>query len=76
MGVIIIVLLYSFFFVRFLTNDWIVNTVYEYYLKNDVNGACIRLVEEATLAWEREDEVIDDITCMIAFIGQNLSNEC
>jgi hypothetical protein len=43
--------------------------VAEYYRKGDPEGACQRLVEEAIQAWEREDEVIDDITCIVAFIG-------
>lgn len=57
------------FNLRFLDNSWIVDTVYEYYLKNDPDGAVERLVKEATKAWQREDEVIDDITCIVAFLS-------
>lgn len=43
--------------------------MYEYYLKNDPEGAVDRLVKEATIAWQQEDEVIDDITCIVAFLS-------
>lgn len=60
-----------FFKKRFLENEWVVETVYDYYLKGDIEGAVTRLINEAIIAWEREDEVIDDITCLIAFFGRN-----
>ncbi|CAD8097492.1 unnamed protein product [Paramecium primaurelia] len=53
---------------EFLSNEWVVETVYEYYKKDDTQGACQRLVQAAKEAWQREDEVIDDITVVIAFI--------
>ncbi|CAD8136661.1 unnamed protein product [Paramecium octaurelia] len=54
---------------EFLDNKWIVEVVYGYYLKNDAEGAVERLVKEATQAWQNEDEVIDDITCIVAFLN-------
>ena len=57
------------FYLRFLDNKWIVEVVYGYYLKNDAEGAVERLVKEATEAWQKEDEVIDDITCIVAFLN-------
>jgi hypothetical protein len=39
MGVIFYIL-----FFRFLSNEWVVETVYEYYKKDDPQGACARLV--------------------------------
>ncbi|KAM3129083.1 hypothetical protein pb186bvf_018795 [Paramecium bursaria] len=54
---------------EFLDNQWIIETVYEYYMKNDCEGAVERLTKEAVKAWQKEDEVIDDITCIVAFIN-------
>ncbi|CAK60058.1 unnamed protein product (macronuclear) [Paramecium tetraurelia] len=54
--------------IRFLSNEWVIETVYEYYRKDDTQGACQRLIQAAREAWQREDEVIDDITVVIAFI--------
>jgi len=42
-----------------------------FYLKNQPEAACEKLVKEATLAWKREDEVIDDITCIVIFLKIN-----
>ncbi|CAK78584.1 unnamed protein product (macronuclear) [Paramecium tetraurelia] len=54
---------------EFLDNQWVIDIVYSYYLKNDAEGAVERLVIEATEAWKKEDEVIDDITCIVAFLN-------
>jgi len=45
-----------------------------YYLAGNVEGACDRVVKEAQICWRRvstiqEDEVIDDITVIIAFLS-------
>lgn len=53
---------------RFLSNEWVIETVFEYYKKGDPNGACTKLVAAAKEAWQREDEVIDDITVIVAFV--------
>lgn len=42
-----------------------------FYHKNQPEAACEKLVKEATLAWKREDEVIDDITCIVIFLKIN-----
>ncbi|CAD8131830.1 unnamed protein product [Paramecium pentaurelia] len=54
---------------EFLDNQWIIDTVFGYYLKNDAEGAVDRLVKEATESWQKEEEVIDDITCIVAFLN-------
>ncbi|CAD8046439.1 unnamed protein product [Paramecium sonneborni] len=54
---------------EFLDNQWVIDTVYAYYLKNDAEGAVDRLIKQATETWQKEDEVIDDITCIIAFFN-------
>ncbi|KAM3129028.1 hypothetical protein pb186bvf_018872 [Paramecium bursaria] len=53
---------------EFLSNEWVCETVYDFYKKQDIQGACNKLVQAAREAWQREDEVIDDITVVIAFI--------
>ncbi|CAD8104156.1 unnamed protein product [Paramecium sonneborni] len=52
---------------EFLSNEWVIETVYEFYKKGDAIGACSKLVQAAKEAWKREDEVIDDITVILAF---------
>lgn len=41
-----------------------------FYYKNDPDGACEKLVKEATAAWKREDEVVDDITIIVVFFNK------
>ncbi|CAD8188480.1 unnamed protein product [Paramecium octaurelia] len=53
---------------EFLSNEWVIETVYEFYKKGDCIGACNKLVQAAKEAWQVEDEVIDDITVIIAFL--------
>ncbi|CAD8086814.1 unnamed protein product [Paramecium primaurelia] len=53
---------------EFLSNEQVIETVYEYYKRDDSQGACQKLVQLARDAWQREDEVIDDITIVVAFI--------
>lgn len=51
-----------------------IQLVLPFYLKNQPEAACEKLVKEATLAWKREDEVIDDITCIVIFLKINPTN--
>jgi hypothetical protein len=34
------------------------------------NGACEKLVDESVKFWKKEDEVIDDITCITVFFNK------
>ena len=52
---------------EFLTNEKIGEIVFPFYQGNDTEGACRKLVEEATLQWLKEDSVIDDITAVVIF---------
>ena len=53
---------------EFLENKEVMEIVMPYYDSNDVEGACKKLVEEATKNWtENEKNVRDDITCIILF---------
>ena len=52
---------------EFLSNERIGEIVYPFYQPNDTEGACRKLVEEATYQWLKEDSVIDDITAVVIF---------
>ena len=41
--------------------------VMPFYKKNDPDGACKALIKESTEWWNREDIVVDDITCVVVF---------
>jgi len=36
-----------------------------FYMKNQLEAACEKVIKEATNRWKQEDEVVDDITCII-----------
>ena len=55
---------------EFLSNEDVVSMIAPFYVKNDPEGACEKLVKEAVAAWKREDEVIDDITIIIVFLNK------
>ncbi|EGR31512.1 protein phosphatase 2c, putative [Ichthyophthirius multifiliis] len=55
---------------EFLSNQMVINMVQPFYQKNDTEGACEKLIKEAVSAWKREDDVIDDITCIVAFLNK------
>jgi len=55
---------------EFLSNEDVVSMITPFYIKNDPEGACEKLVKEAVAAWKREDEVIDDITIIIVFLNK------
>ena len=52
---------------EFLSNERIGEIVAPYHSSNDTEGACRKLVEEATNQWLKEDSVIDDITAVVIF---------
>lgn len=54
---------------EFLPNDQVVEMIVPYWEKNDPEGACDRLISESVYHWEKEDEVIDDITIIIIFLS-------
>lgn len=51
-----------------------VSLVAPYYIKNDVEGACDRIVKESTAMWKKEDDVVDDITVIIVFLNKPQSD--
>ncbi|CDW78250.1 protein phosphatase 2c containing protein [Stylonychia lemnae] len=52
---------------EFLENEQIGQIIEPYYKNNDTEGACRKLVEEATNQWLKEESVIDDITAIVIF---------
>ena len=56
---------------EFLSNDEVVDLVVPYWHRNDLKGACSTVVKESVAAWEREEDSIDDITCIIVFFKRN-----
>ncbi len=54
---------------EFLSNKEVIEMIAPYYERNSPSGACERVMRESVQRWKREDEVIDDITVVIAFLG-------
>lgn len=54
---------------EFLSNDDVMKLILPFYLKNDPEGACDKIIKESTEAWKREDEVVDDITIILVFFS-------
>lgn len=52
---------------EFMENDRVAEIIEPFYKNNDTEGACRKLVEEATSLWMKEETVIDDITAIIIF---------
>lgn len=53
---------------EFLSTQEVADIVNLFYKKNDAEGAADKLVKEARERWEKEEEVIDDITCIVIFL--------
>ncbi|OMJ66988.1 hypothetical protein SteCoe_35980 [Stentor coeruleus] len=54
---------------EFLSNEDVLKIVVPYWRINDVNGASEVLAKEAKYKWMKEEEVIDDITCIVIFLN-------
>lgn len=53
---------------EFMSNVDVARLVYPFVAKNAPEAAANLLVKEATKTWKKEEEVIDDITCIIIFL--------
>lgn len=53
---------------EFLENQDVANIVYPFYLQKNAEGAAENLVRAAFKQWKREENVIDDITCIVIFL--------
>lgn len=54
---------------EFMPNEEVVRIVVPFYKSGDIQGACDELVKAAKQTWLQEEEVIDDITCVIVFLN-------
>ena len=53
---------------EFISSDECILMVKDFYLKNDIDGAMSYLYKESSKRWIMEEEVIDDITILMAFL--------
>lgn len=53
---------------EFMSNADTVRLVVPFWEKNDLHGACAALAAEARNRWISQEEVIDDITCVVIFL--------
>jgi len=58
---------------EFITNEEACAIVYKYL--PDYQKACDKLCDEATKRWQKEEEVIDDITCVVVGLQSAASSE-
>jgi len=54
---------------EFISNTEAVEVVVPYWQKNDLTGAVNHLIRISEQRWREEDEVIDDITCILIFLN-------
>ena len=53
---------------EFMSSDEVVEIVKDFYLKNDLEGALDYLYNESSKRWINKENIIDDITVIIAFL--------
>jgi len=53
---------------EFLKNIDVARIIHPFYLKKNAEGAAESLVREAFKRWKKEEDVIDDITCIVIFL--------
>ena len=59
---------------EFITNEEIADLVMPFFEKRNAEGAAEAVVRESYLKWKiEEDDIIDDITCLIIFLDVKLS---
>lgn len=54
---------------EFLSNDEVARIVYPHYLNNSAEKAAEALIRESLKKWKTEENVVDDITCIIIFLS-------
>ena len=58
---------------EFLSNEDVTGIVWPFFEKRNAEGAAEALVRESYLKWKHEeDDIIDDITCVIIFLDVKL----
>lgn len=53
---------------EFLQNIDVARIIHPFYLKKNAEGAAESLVRESFKRWKKEEDVIDDITCIVIFL--------
>ncbi|CAD8143716.1 unnamed protein product [Paramecium pentaurelia] len=53
---------------EFLDNNQIVEITHQYFLNNDPQGACQKLIQESKTQWKKFSEGVDDITVIVVFL--------
>jgi serine/threonine protein phosphatase PrpC len=53
---------------EFMRNEEVGRIIYPFYLKKNAEGAAECLVREAFKKWKKEEDIIDDITCIVIFL--------
>ena len=53
---------------EFISNQTVADIVYPFYLKKNAEGAAESLVRAAFKEWKNQENVIDDITCIVIFL--------
>ena len=54
---------------EFLSNDEVVRIVEPFYYQNSAEKAAEALIREALKRWKQEENVVDDITCIIIYLS-------
>ena len=54
---------------EFLSNETVKNYGRSFYLNNNASGFCHQVVDQSVVEWEKNDNVIDDITIVVAFFN-------
>lgn len=57
---------------EFLSNQDVANITFPFYKDNSPEAAANALVKESYKKWKQEEEVIDDITCVIVYFDFRL----
>lgn len=61
---------------EFITNEEVAQIVLPFFEKRNAEGAAEALVRESYLRWKQEeDDIIDDITCVIIFLDVKLPQQ-
>ncbi len=52
---------------EFLDNEAVIRLVKPYFADDDCGGAALKLINESVRCWTAEEDVVDDITCVVVF---------
>ena len=61
------IIVYSDGVFKFMNNQTVMDLGKKYFLKNDASAYCHKLVSQALLECETNDDIVDDITSVVAF---------